>query len=174
MRGITEARLPALRRSLREHAHLAGVVGLLDPFSVSLSAAKRVWRRHGAAAVSRISANPYRLIREIRGIGFTTADRIALGIGLAPDAEARLDAALIEAMRLAATVDGHTVVAEVPLVAAAAQLVGTAPEPLRLRLPALIADGTLLACADPKGVALPYLYEAEGLIETKVRLMTGW
>lgn len=174
VRGITEARLPALRRSLREHAHLAGVVGLLDPFSVSLSAAKRVWRRHGAAAVSRISANPYRLIREIRGIGFTTADRIALGIGLAPDAEARLDAALIEAMRLAATVDGHTVVAEVPLVAAAAQLVGTAPEPLRLRLPALIADGTLLACADPKGVALPYLYEAEGLIATKVRLMTGW
>jgi exodeoxyribonuclease V alpha subunit len=42
----------------------------------------RIYKTYGAEAVQRISENPYRLARDIRGIGFRTADQIAAKLGI--------------------------------------------------------------------------------------------
>lgn len=173
-RGITPARLPAVRRSLRETVHLAPIIGLLDGYGVSRGVVKRVWRRHGPAAVNRIRANPWRLAREIRGIGFRTADRVAMGLGCPEDAPERLDASLVAALSEAATNEGHTVVPEPALLAAASTLIGVSPEALRPRLDAVVAEGIVARIEEPAGFALPSLADAEALIASKVRLMSSF
>jgi hypothetical protein len=62
----------------------------------------RIYKTYGAEAVRLVSENPYRLARDIRGIGFRTADQIAAKLGIAPTAMIRVRAgisfALAEAM----------------------------------------------------------------------------
>jgi exodeoxyribonuclease V alpha subunit len=66
----------------------------------------RIYKTYGADAVQLISENPYRLARDIRGIGFLTADQIAAKLGIEKTALIRVRAgisfALAEAMD-----DGH-------------------------------------------------------------------
>jgi exodeoxyribonuclease V alpha subunit len=74
---------------------------------VSTSRAVRIYKTYGADAVRLISENPYRLARDIRGIGFRTADQIAAKLGTEKTAIIRVCAgvsfALSEAMD-----DGHS------------------------------------------------------------------
>src|SRR5262244_894140 len=49
---------------------------------VSTSRAVRIYKTYGADAIRLISVNPYRLARDIRGIGFRTADQIAAKLGI--------------------------------------------------------------------------------------------
>ena len=69
---------------------------------VGTSRAVRIYKTYGADAVQLISENPYRLARDIRGIGFRTADQIAAKLGIEKTAMIRVRAgiscALAEAM----------------------------------------------------------------------------
>jgi len=73
---------------------------------VGTSRAVRIYKTYGADAVQLISENPYRLARDIRGIGFRTADQIAAKLGIEKTALIRVRAgisyALAEAMN-----EGH-------------------------------------------------------------------
>src|SRR5208337_4206463 len=78
----------------------------LHSHGVGTSRAVRIYRTYGNDAVQVISENPYRLARDIRGIGFRTADQIAAKLGIEKTAMIRVRAgisyALAEAME-----DGH-------------------------------------------------------------------
>src|SRR6266446_7007221 len=75
---------------------------LLHSNGVGTSRAVRIYKTYGADAVRLISENPYRLARDIRGIGFRTADQIAGKLGIEKTALIRVRAgisyALAEAM----------------------------------------------------------------------------
>ena len=77
----------------------------------------------GRDAIALIRDNPYRLIREIRGIGFRSADALALSLGLDRDAPARLVAGLEHALGELVG-DGHTHAPEDVAIERAAQLLG--------------------------------------------------
>jgi exodeoxyribonuclease V alpha subunit len=173
-RGITEARLPAIRSALREYSALAPVVGLLDRYGVSLAVSKRIWRKHGSSAISRIRANPWRLAREIPGVGFATADRIAIGLGADPESPGRADAAVLAALRLAASEEGHTVPARPIVVARAAELTSLTTELIDPAIARLIESGEVQESSDPPGLSLPHLAAAERLIASKVRLLSSF
>jgi exodeoxyribonuclease V alpha subunit len=78
----------------------------LHSHGVSTSRSVRIFKTYGADAVQVLSENPYRLARDVRGIGFKTADTIAARLGIEKTAMIRARAgigfALIEAMD-----DGH-------------------------------------------------------------------
>ena len=73
---------------------------------VSTSRAVRIYKTYGADAVQLISENPYRLARDIRGIGFRTADQIAAKIGIEKTALIRVRAGISYALAEAMD-DGH-------------------------------------------------------------------
>jgi len=76
------------QRAVRE------IMVVLHTHGVSTSRAVRIHRTYGAEAVKVLTEEPYRLARDIRGIGFLTADRIARQVGVPPDALDRRRAAL--------------------------------------------------------------------------------
>jgi exodeoxyribonuclease V alpha subunit len=60
---------------------------------VGTSRAVRIYKTYGAKAVQLITENPYRLARDIRGIGFRTADQIAAKLGI--EKTALIDATMV-------------------------------------------------------------------------------
>ena len=94
-----------------EQRHIREVMAALQGYGISTSLAVRIYKRFGDDSARVIAHEPYRLAREVWGIGFKTADKIAQAIGIALDAPDRLQAGVLHALGQAAD-DGHTLLPE--------------------------------------------------------------
>lgn len=96
-----------IRRSWSEQRQSHEVMIYLQSQGIGTGQAARIWRRYGPDAVAVVQRNPYRLAEEVRGIGFLSADRIALQMGIAKDSEMRAEAGLLHCLKTAAEDAGH-------------------------------------------------------------------
>lgn len=93
----------ALEHRMRE----AEIGTMLSGYGIGGAVQTKITHKYGAATQTVLSERPYDLITDIKGVAFSTADKIALSAGLAKDSQARIRAAIVEALRIAA-LDGHT------------------------------------------------------------------
>src|SRR5919199_1668081 len=105
-------------------AAVPGQDGPARAAGVGPARAARVLKAWGVQAREKLMGDPYALAREVKGIGFRTADEIALKVGLAPDSPQRLGAALSEALREAAG-EGHTALPREEVLARVARMTST-------------------------------------------------
>jgi exodeoxyribonuclease V alpha subunit len=141
---------------------------------VGTSRAVRIYKTYGADAVQLISENPYRLARDIRGIGFRTADQIAAKLGIEKTALIRVRAgisfALAEAMD-----DGHCGLPADELILLAQKLLEVPPDLVETALGLELQDGTVVA-DDLDGrrcIFLGALYRAEREIAEKLKALAS-
>jgi exodeoxyribonuclease V alpha subunit len=137
--GIGAARAARIAEAFAEQRHVQDVMVFLRGHGVSAAFAARIVKKYGSDAINVVRANPYRLAREIWGIGFRTADGIAEKLGIARDAPERLEAGLLHALETSSE-DGHLHLPDDELAAAAAELLGVAGDKLAPRLGALERD----------------------------------
>ncbi len=141
--GIGPVRAQRIAATWEEQRQIREVMTVLQSYAVSTSLAVRIYKRFGNQSVQVLATEPYRLAREVWGIGFKTADTIARAIGMAPDAPARLEAGVLHALGTAAE-DGHTLLPEAQLVAQAAQLLEVEPDAVTRVLETLLESGDLM------------------------------
>ncbi len=121
VRGIGAKRLEQIKAGwLEKTAHRQARI-FLQGLGLGPALAERVVRTLGEETIRRVKRDPYALAREVRGIGFRTADGLAMRLGIAPDAPERLMAGLAEAL-LAAAGRGNCFLLRSDLQAAAAKL----------------------------------------------------
>lgn len=139
---------------------------ILGNTRIRKSAVDSILRQHGANAPEKIRENPYRLA-EFAGVGFQTADRIAIGeyCKYAPEGMERRAAAVRHVLEDAAGGDGHTVMAPDDVKAQTKQLIGFDADPVLEQPPAEIK-------VDERGVSLQRLYSAESSIAERIRMLT--
>lgn len=92
--GIGPKRAKSIVTAYEEQKAIREIMVFLHRAGLSASRAKRVFDCYGDKAVARIKENPYVLCRDIWGIGFSTADEVALKQGIARDSEYRIRAGL--------------------------------------------------------------------------------
>ncbi|MGM9540679.1 SF1B family DNA helicase RecD2 [Anaerovibrio sp.] len=115
VRGIGRKTAEKIHASYQEKAELRQIMLWLEQHNVSGIYAGKIYERYGSFSVEVMEQNPYRLATEIEGIGFSTADAIAAGIGMDPCDSFRVSAALeYQLQRIA--VNGHCCVPENQLV----------------------------------------------------------
>ena len=90
--GIGRKRAGQIQKAWNEQRSIQSVMIFLQSHGISSAQAVRIHKQYGDAAAATLRANPYRLARDISGIGFLTADRIARQMGIAADAPARVKA----------------------------------------------------------------------------------
>src|SRR5918997_5452893 len=142
--GIGPKRAERIAATWAEQRHVREVMAALQGYGVSTSLAVRIYKRFGDASARVVSQEPYRLAREVWGIGFKTADKIAQAVGIAPDAPERLQAGALHALGAAGD-QGHTLLPEGELVAAAAELLGAEPPAILDAVAALLDTGEVVA-----------------------------
>jgi len=120
--GIGKRKISAAVTSWQEARALRAVRLFLDGHGVPAAVAGRVVRALGRDAIGVLTEDPYRLT-ELDGVGFATADALAVALGTPPDSPSRLRAGVLHALR-EAEADGHCALPHAELAARARRLLG--------------------------------------------------
>jgi len=92
--GIAKKKLVMIKEAWYEHRMIREVMMFLQGHGISTLFAVRIYKKYGEQAIQTVSVDPYRLANDFYGIGFFSADKVALSIGLAPDSQERIMAAV--------------------------------------------------------------------------------
>jgi exodeoxyribonuclease V alpha subunit len=142
--GIGPVRAQRIAATWEERRHIRELMAALQGFGLSTSLAVRIYKQFGEASGTILTKTPYRLAREVWGIGFKTADTIALALGVAADAPERLQAGVLHALSAAAD-QGHMLLPEGDLLLQAASLVGVRPTRVQEVMEALRGSAEVVA-----------------------------
>ncbi len=171
--GIGPKRATAIKQAWDSQRAQRELYIFLQTYGVTPSQCVRLVDRYGAQAKPILLTEPYRVAREIDGIGFKTADRIAINLGFANDAPPRLDAGLLFALETLQE-EGHTAYPQDELIAYAAGLLETSSELLTARLDALVGTKQAVrhAALPQPLLQLPVLDRAEQKIAAVAARLT--
>ncbi len=106
--GIAETKKEQLVRSFKRHRNLQEVVTYVTELGFTANMAVRLYREYGDETIAIIKNDPYRLTRDVSGIGFHRADEIARAEGIDPCSSDRMAAAIVFVLQQAADRAGHT------------------------------------------------------------------
>jgi exodeoxyribonuclease V alpha subunit len=168
--GIGPVRAERIRGAWAEQKVVREIMVFLHSHGVGTARAVRIFKTYGADAVQVMSENPYRLARDIRGIGFKTADAIAKRLGIEPDAMIRVRAgvsfALTEAMD-----EGHCGLPVEQLLPLAASLLEVPATLVQTAVDLELGECTIIADAvnEVPCLFLAHLYRAEQAIADHLR-----
>jgi exodeoxyribonuclease V alpha subunit len=138
--GIGRTRVSRITSAWEEQKQIRQVMIFLQGYGVRASWAVRIFKAFGQQAVQVIQEDPYRLAREIHGIGFKTADQIARKLGLPLDSPRRVEAGVAYALSEMAN-EGHVYVPHEELVTIAAEMLEVPAELVQEGVAALeVAD----------------------------------
>jgi exodeoxyribonuclease V alpha subunit len=151
--GIGKKRATAIKKAWDDQRAFRELYIFLQTYGVTTGQCVKLINQYGSEAKRVLTTEPYKVAREIDGIGFKTADRIAINLGYANDAPPRLDAGLLYAMETLQE-EGHTALLEAALIDYAAPLLETEARYLEARINALV-DAKQLVRHAPAGVADP-------------------
>ncbi len=119
--GIGARRVQQVATAWEEQKAIKEVMILLQSHGVTTRLAVKIFKQYGDAAVDVLESEPYRLARDIWGIGFKTADKIARDMGLPADAASRIEAGVVYTLNKQAD-EGHVYVPQAELATKAAEL----------------------------------------------------
>ncbi|WP_321493564.1 AAA family ATPase [uncultured Desulfobacter sp.] len=92
--GIAHKKLKMISTAWEEHRAIRDVMMFLQSHGISTLFSVRIYKEYGQNAIAWITQDPYRLAADFFGIGFFTADKVALSIGLGTDSPPRITAGI--------------------------------------------------------------------------------
>ena len=166
--GIGEKRAASVAAAWEEQKQIKEIMLFLQSHGVSTGLAVKIFKHYGADAIAVVQDNPYRLAKDIWGIGFKTADKIARQLGLAHDAPQRIEAGLRYALGQLSD-EGHCFATRPQLLEAAIKLLEVPVAACETALEALVGSEELIAEED--AIYLPPFFQAERNVAAKLQLL---
>ena len=123
--GMKRTRLIAA--AWEEQKQVKEIMIFLHGHGISTNLAVKVFKQYGTESLQVVRTDPYRLARDIYGVGFKTADKLAQALGLPVDHPSRIEAGVVYALNEMSD-DGHVFAPRPGLVARTAELLGLGPE----------------------------------------------
>jgi exodeoxyribonuclease V alpha subunit len=173
--GIGPVRAASILAAWAEQKAVREIMVFLHSHGVSTARAVRIFKTYGADAIQVMTDNPYRLARDIRGIGFKTADAIAMKLGIEKTATVRVRAGISYALTEAMD-EGHCGLPTDELVPLAEKLLEVPQQLIRTALELELQEGTVVADRVGKTpcIFLAGLHRAERTIAYRlIRLANG-
>jgi len=166
--GITPTRAVELVRAYADHRAERDRMVLLTGWGLTQSQVAALVAAWGDEAVTRLRADPYAAIEEVRGFGFKRADGVATRMGLEHDAPQRVRAGVMHVLREARE-RGHTYVPAPKLIKMASKLLDVADESVVARELYALRDTTRVVGGGGRA-RLPELHGAEKQIAEGIAL----
>jgi exodeoxyribonuclease V alpha subunit len=158
VKGVGPKRIELIRGGWHQHKHVHRIMAFLQSYGIGTARAVRIYKTYGENAVEQVKANPYRLSTDIWGVGFKTADELALRLGLPRESPLRAAAAVRHVLQEASS-NGHVGLPEPVVVEQTVQLTQIDGETVRQAVEALRIEGEVVR--DESGdaeLADPLLY----------------
>lgn len=167
--GIGPMRAARIVAGWAEQKAVREIMLFLHAHGVGTARAVRIFKTYGHEAISVMTEDPYRLARDIRGIGFKTADAIAMKLGLTKDAPQRLRAGISFALQTA-TDEGHCALPVADLVKLATELLDVEARLIRSALLDVLETSEVVQdiIGDKACIFLSGLHAAERVIAERL------
>lgn len=161
IKGISAAKAQEVHESLMSKQVMQSLVMFLQPYGITPAFALKVFRALGADAVSKIKQNPYCLC-SVDGIGFKTADSLAMGMGVEATNEERLREGVLYVMREAVQ-NGDTYSEHRELTKKSSEVLGCSRDDAENAVFRLINENRIIKESDGENINLylPLYYNAE-------------
>ena len=176
--GIGQKRAQMIQESYAEQAQQREAMVFLQSYGVTPALAVKIYKRYGENVRQVITRNPYRLVEDVEGIGFKTADRIAASLGIEQSSEYRLSAGVKYTLSEATAGAGHCYLPRPELALAARRLLGSDADSIDRTIDSLILShdifAQILPCDNSEEVValyLPSTYRAESEVARRLREM---
>ena len=168
--GIGQVRLKRITAGWADQKAIREIMVFLQSHGIGTSRSVRIFKTYGADAIPLVKENPYRLARDIRGIGFKTADQLAQRLGIPKESMLRARAGISYAL-MEAVADGHCALPEENLLTLAQELLEIGRPTLAEALALEAAEGGVVIdhIGDTTCVFLPHLRKAEDVVASIIR-----
>jgi len=160
--GIGEKTAKKIALAYIDQEQMREVIMFMQNYGISTSYALKIYSKYKSSAIQKVSQNPYRLIEDIHGIGFKTADKIALALGIEENSSFRLRAG-INYILSSLCQRGDTYCEEKDLISSACKILNADIQAIEDALSFLCKVGKIILCniGENNVYYLPDLYIAE-------------
>ena len=121
VKGIGEKKALMIQAGFIAQKEIAAIMEFLIGHGITPTYAVKIYKYYKERAIEQVEKNPYQLATDIWGIGFRSADKIALNLGVTYDAPQRLEAGLVYVLNSEMESGGHCYLPQNELVSKAAQ-----------------------------------------------------
>ena len=173
VRGIGKKSIEKIKKSVEELRFSKNILFHLSGLGISLSLSKKIYSIFREDTLEIINENPYKLIKNVKGIGFLKADEIALKNNLDKTSPYRIESAIIYILTQKAINFGHVYYPKDKLTEEVSSLIGIEKdliEPIYMNL-LLSSDIVVDDSFDEPNIYLDYLYISESYIASKLAKM---
>jgi len=124
--GMGPKRITMITKAWEDQKEIKEIMIFLQGHGVSAAYSAKIYKQYGNQSIGIVKENPYRLARDIHGIGFITADKIAQNIGIDPGSLIRAKAGVVYVLNQL-TEDGHVYYPEADLIREAQEILKVDP-----------------------------------------------
>ena len=174
--GVGAVKLREVRRSWAEHRDIRDLIMFLQEHGVSTGLATKIHRQYGERSFTVLRTNPYQMSLDIWGVGFKTADQIALKLGLDPASAERAKAYLLYLLEKD-NEQGHVFSLAAEALERCAADLGIPPDRAEAALSALVKQGKVVAEDPPAGgraLYLPFFHQAQEEVVRSIHRLAGF
>jgi exodeoxyribonuclease V alpha subunit len=169
--GIGRKRINLIIKSWKKHKDIRDVMIFLQSYGISSTYAIKIYNQYGNNSINIIKVNPYRLSEDIFGIGFKTADKIALKAGIKKDSSFRIKAGVMHLLK-GAEDQGHCYCPYEEFVETACGFLDTELGKVTAALAELESeDKVTIVKDDVTKVYLTAIYNAEKYVSEKIKAL---
>ncbi len=168
--GIGPKRVEMIRKAWEEQKEIKEVMLFLQSHNISTAYAVKIYKHYGEDAIQIVRENPYRLAKDVWGIGFITADKIARDLGVEENSPQRIEAGVRYVLNQASE-KGHVFLPQEELVESSAEI---------LKVPAELVPASIQALKESEDVIienervyLPPFFHSETGVAKSLTLLTG-
>lgn len=124
VRGISKNKAFDIANKFSELKNIQNTVMFLQQYNITVNMSLKIFQIYGAKTIDIVKRNPYKLVEDIDGIGFLTADKIAQSIGIPRNSEFRVRAGMVHTLNNATEKNGNTYLPKKMLLSATAEILG--------------------------------------------------
>ncbi len=160
--GLGSVKMKEIRNSWAEHEDIRELIMFLQEHNISTGLATRIYRQYGKNSFRILNTNPYQACHDIWGVGFRTADQMALKLGMNPTSPERIKAFIAYALEKD-NEHGHVFSKRSDLLKSAVQELGAEEEKVREALAELAARKHVIVETGEEDAAvyLPFFFHAQ-------------
>jgi exodeoxyribonuclease V alpha subunit len=173
--GVGAVKLKEIRRSWAEHQDIRDLIMFLQEHNVSTSLATKVYRQYGDRSFTVLKTNPYQLSLDIWGVGFKTADQIALKLGMDPGSLERIKAYILYILEKD-NEQGHIFSSASEVLEKCRADLEASEDKAELALAGLLKGEKVVAedWAGGRALYLPFFYQAQEEVVRSIRKLTDF
>ena len=162
LEGIGQKRIAKITSAWEEQKAVREIMVFLQSHGIGTARSARIYKTYGDHAIDKITENPYRLASDIHGIGFKTADELAMKLGIGENALIRARAGVIHVIQEINT-EGHCAIFQDTLIKKATLMLEIPKEIIVEAIDAEIAEQKLIldAIDNKPCLYISWLYYAE-------------